>query len=75
MAVDLGRRWLARENADLLIWGDAVSAAPLNKDAAPGQSWRLRFLGSSTPVQPLGASLSALERLEVPAFFDSEIGI
>ena len=22
MAVDLGRRWLKRENADLLIWGE-----------------------------------------------------
>jgi tetratricopeptide (TPR) repeat protein len=74
MAVDLGRRWLARENADLLIWGDVVTAAALNKDAAPGQSWRLRFLGGATPVQPLGATLSALERLEVPAFFDGGVG-
>lgn len=74
MAVDLGRRWLAREQADLLIWGDAVSAAALTKDGPPAQSWRLRFLSSSTPVQPLGATISALERLEVPAFFDRAIG-
>ncbi len=74
MAVDLGRRWLMRENADLLIWGDAVTAAALNKDATPGRSWRLRFLSASTPVQPLGATLSALERIEVPAFFDAAVG-
>jgi tetratricopeptide (TPR) repeat protein len=74
MAVELGRRWLKREGADVLIWGDAVEAAPLAKDASPGQSWRLRFLGASTPVQPLGATLSALERLEVPAFFDAGVG-
>jgi tetratricopeptide (TPR) repeat protein len=74
MAVDLGRRWLAREKADLLIWGDVVSAASLTKDARPGQSWRLRFLGSSTPVQPLGATISPLERMEVPAFFDHAVG-
>ncbi len=73
MAVDLGRRWLRRENADLLIWGDAVRAASLTKDQAPGQSWRLRFLSLSTPVQPLGATLSALERLEVPAFFGTDV--
>jgi tetratricopeptide (TPR) repeat protein len=74
MAVDLGRRWLVRENADLLIWGDAVTAAALDKDAEPGRSWRLRFLSLSTPVQPLGATLSALERIEVPAFFDAAVG-
>ncbi|MBL8630220.1 MAG: hypothetical protein JNM81_11355 [Rhodospirillaceae bacterium] len=73
MAVDLGRRWLLRENADLLIWGDAVSAASLTKDQKPGQSWRLRFLSASTPVRPLGATLSALERMEVPAFFNTTI--
>ncbi|MBL8642565.1 MAG: hypothetical protein JNK21_01420 [Rhodospirillaceae bacterium] len=75
MAVDLGRRWLARENADLLIWGDAVTAAAaLTKDAPPHQSWRLRFLGASTPVQPSGATISALERLEVPAFYGNAVG-
>jgi tetratricopeptide (TPR) repeat protein len=74
MAVDLGRRWLARENADVLIWGDVVTAAALKKASGPGQSWRLRFVSSSTPVQPLGATLSALERLEVPAFFDTSVG-
>lgn len=74
MAVELGRRWLKREDADLLIWGDAVSSPGLGKDATPGESWRLRFLGSSTPVQPLGATLSALERVEVPAFFDNAVG-
>ena len=67
MAVDLGRRWLKRENADLLIWGESV-ATPR------GTSWRLRFLGRATPLHPHSATLSALERLEVPALFDDASG-
>jgi tetratricopeptide (TPR) repeat protein len=70
MAVDLGRRWLKRESADLLIWGESITCPPLERDAAPHGSWRLRFLGAGTPVQAHGASLSGLERLELPAFFD-----
>ena len=74
MAVDLGRRWIARENADLLIWGDSIAAPPLAPGGPPGTSWRLRFLGATTPVQPQGATFSSLERLEVPAFFGADIG-
>jgi tetratricopeptide (TPR) repeat protein len=74
MAVELGRRWLAREKADLLIWCDEVTAAPATPGGPPGSAWRLRFLGASTPVQPQGATMSALERLEVPAFFDAAVG-
>jgi tetratricopeptide (TPR) repeat protein len=74
MAIDLGRRWLKRENADLLIWGETVTVPPLAKDGPPHVSWRLRFLSLGTPVQPHGASLSALERLEVPAHFDEATG-
>jgi tetratricopeptide (TPR) repeat protein len=74
MAVDLGQRWLKRENADLLIWGEAMTPPPMADGAAPGGAWRLRFLGASTPVQPHGATFSALERLEIPAFFDDATG-
>ncbi len=55
MAVDLGRTWLERHKADLLIWGDT----------APNGGWRLRFVSRSVSVQP-GA---AIDRLEVPALF------
>ena len=68
MAVDLGRRWLKREGADLLIWGESV-ATSLNE-----ASWRLRFLSRATPLHPHSASLSALERLEVPALFGDAMG-
>jgi len=67
MAVDLGRRWLQRENADLLIWGEAV-------ETSRGASWRLRFLGPATPIHPHSATMSALERMEVPALFDDATG-
>ncbi|MSO72776.1 MAG: hypothetical protein EXQ84_04095 [Rhodospirillaceae bacterium] len=67
MAVDLGRRWLKRENAELLIWGESVASAH-------GRSWRLRFLGRATPLHPHSATVSALERLEVPALFDDATG-
>ena len=67
MAVDLGRRWLKREGADLLIWGESVATQT-------GTSWRLRFLGRSTPLHPHSATLSSLERLEVPALFDDATG-
>lgn len=67
MAVDLGRRWLKRENADLLIWGEALTSPH-------GMSWRLRFLGRATPLHPHSATVSALERLEVPALFDDATG-
>jgi len=67
MAVDLGRRWLTRENADLLIWGESINTAR-------GTSWRLRFLGRATPLHPHSATISALERLEVPALFDDATG-
>lgn len=67
MAVDLGRRWLKRENADLLIWGESIASPH-------GTSWRLRFLGRATPLHPHSASFSALERLEVPALFDDATG-
>jgi len=73
MAVELGRRWLARENCDLLIWGECVTAPPVKPGVPPGTSWRLRFLGGTTPVQPQGATFSALERLEVPAFFGADL--
>jgi len=73
MACDLGRRWLAREKCDLLIWGECVSAPPLKPDLQPGTSWRIRFLGGTTPIQPQGATVSALERLEVPAFFGPDL--
>ncbi|MGE4063838.1 MAG: hypothetical protein AB7E79_10780 [Rhodospirillaceae bacterium] len=72
MAVDLGRRWLKRDGADLLIWGEAV---PARVSAAPIRaSWRLRFLSLSTPIHPQAATFSALERLEVPALFDDATG-
>ncbi len=74
MAVDLGRRWLSRDEADLLIWGETVTGPPLQRDGPPHVSWRLRFLGAGTPVQAHGASLSALERLELPAFYNSNAG-
>ncbi len=67
MAVDLGRRWLKRENADLLVWGESIASPH-------GTSWRLRFLGHATPLHPHSASFSALERLEVPALFDDATG-
>jgi len=72
MAVDLGRRWLKRERADLLIWGESV---PAKLSHGPQRaSWRLRFLSLSTPLHPQSASFSALERLEVPALFDDATG-
>jgi tetratricopeptide (TPR) repeat protein len=72
MAVDLGRRWLKREGADLLLWGEAVNAPPV--DGHGGVSWRLRTLSAATPIAAHGATLSALERLEVPAHFNDAIG-
>lgn len=72
MAVDLGQRWLKRENADLLIWGESVPAR-MSADT-PRASWRLRFLSASTPIHPQSATFSALERLEVPALFDDATG-
>lgn len=72
MAVDLGRRWLKRERADLLIWGESVPAGA--STGATRASWRLRFLSLSTPIHPQSASFSALERLEVPALFGDAIG-
>ena len=71
MAVDLGRRWLKRENADLLIWGESV---PTPAGTSHAISWRLRFLSRATPLHPHSATLSALERLEVPALFDDATG-
>ena len=71
MAVDLGRRWLKREGADLLIWGESIPAAGAN---GLGTAWRLRFLSRATPLHPQSASFSALERLEVPALFDDATG-
>lgn len=72
MAVDLGRRWLRRERADLLIWGESV---PARLSSGPARaSWRLRFLSLSTPIHPQSASFSALERLEVPSLFDDATG-
>jgi len=73
MAVDLGRRWLARENADLLIWGESVTVQT-TKQGIPHTSWRLRFLSRATPLHPHSATISALERLEVPALFDDATG-
>jgi tetratricopeptide (TPR) repeat protein len=71
MAVDLGRRWLKRDGADLLIWGESL----VTSGASPANvSWRLRFLSRATPLHPQSASLSALERLEVPALFDDATG-
>ena len=67
MAVELGRRWLERDGSDLLIWGESI-------EAAHGVSWRLRFLGRATPLHPHSATISALERLEVPALFDDATG-
>ena len=67
MAVELGRKWLQRESADLLIWGESV---PTQR----GASWCLRFLSRSTPLHPHSATMSALERLEVPALFDDATG-
>ena len=68
MAVDLGRRWLKREGADLLIWGESLAAA------GSKASWRLRFLSRATPLHPQSATFSALERLEVPALYDDATG-
>ena len=59
MAVDLGRTWLERHKADLLIWGDT----------APNGGWRLRFVSRSVSVQPGAATWTAIDRLEVPALF------
>ncbi|MFL2770829.1 MAG: hypothetical protein ACJZ9F_07450 [Rhodospirillaceae bacterium] len=59
MAVDLGRAWLERHKADLLIWGDTANSG----------SWRLRFLSKSVSVQPGAATWTAIDRLEVPALF------
>ncbi len=74
MAVDLGRRWLEREGADLLIWGESILKPHGHSSGDAGASWRLRFLGGSTPIHPQSASISALERLEVPALFDDASG-
>jgi len=74
MAVDLGRRWLKREKADLLVWGETAAAAPWEKGGAPGVSWRLRFLGAGAPLQAHGATFSALERLEVSPYFSETTG-
>jgi hypothetical protein len=74
MAVDLGRRWLKREKADLLIWGEVTQTPPLEEGEPPRTCWRLRFLGAGTPLQPHGATFSALERLEIPAYFDDATG-
>jgi tetratricopeptide (TPR) repeat protein len=73
MAVDLGRRWLKRDGADLLIWGESLSIPPPGP-GLPDISWRLRFLSRATPLHPQSASVSALERLEVPALFDDATG-
>ncbi len=73
MAVDLGRRWLKREGADLLIWGESL-ALPGGPASASNVSWRLRFLSRATPLHPQSATFSALERLEVPALFDDATG-
>ena len=73
MAVDLGRRWLKRDGADLLIWGESVSTPATGPGSSP-ISWRLRFLSRATPLHPQSASISALERLEVPALFDDATG-
>jgi tetratricopeptide (TPR) repeat protein len=73
MAVDLGRRWLKRDGADLLIWGESLTTAG-GPPSASNVSWRLRFLSRATPLHPQSASLSALERLEVPALFDDATG-
>src|SRR5690606_39062959 len=64
--------WLKREKADLLIWGESVPAKLSN--GPPRASWRLRFLSLSTPIHPQSSSVSALERLEVPALFDDATG-
>jgi len=72
MAVDLGRRWLKRENADLLIWGESVPAGL--STGAPRASWRLRFLSLSTPIHAQSGTFSALERVEVPALFGDGVG-
>lgn len=73
MAVDLGRRWLKRDGADLLIWGEALTV-PGRRASSSHVSWRLRFLARATPLHPQSASFSALERLEVPALFDDATG-
>lgn len=59
MAVDLGRTWLERHKADLLIWGD------INKTGG----WRLRFMSKSVAVQPGAATWTSIDRLEVPGMF------
>ena len=78
MAVDLGRRWLKRDGADLLIWGESLALpggpTTASKMSASNISWRLRFLSRATPLHPQSASFSALERLEVPALFDDATG-
>lgn len=73
MAVDLGRRWLKRDGADLLIWGESLATSG-GPSSASNMSWRLRFLSRATPLHPQSASMSALERLEVPALFDDATG-
>ena len=62
--MEVGERWLARDNADLLIWGDVT----------PQNLWRLRFLPRTTAIQPHAASLSVIDRLDVPPFFDEAYG-
>ena len=74
MAIELGRRWLQRESADLLIWGENISTYAAKAPKETRASWRLRFLGGSTPLHPQSATMSALERLEVPELFDDATG-
>ena len=60
-----GRRWLARANADLLIWGDV---------AAKDRTLRLRFLPRAGNQSATAKPYNLNDVLELPKDFTSEFG-
>ncbi len=62
-AVAEGRAWLAREGADVLLWGEA-------SDEAEGTI--LHFLPVGSDIGGIGGSFGAGDRLDLPAAFDDE---
>ena len=49
MAVDLGRRWLKRESADLLIWGEVGTATATEKGDRAGRVLAAAVPGREAP--------------------------
>jgi tetratricopeptide (TPR) repeat protein len=65
-AQEKGRLWLAKANADLLIWGDV---------AARDRTLRLRFLTRAGEAQMRAKPFNLTEVLELPPNFDAEFGV